>query len=227
MSSKNKLQRFAENETSEKLFQIGYHQLQEEIFPLKGKWSSSFFKNNHPIVLELGCGKGEYTVGLAGKYPEKNFIGMDIKGARIWRGLKNASEQQLENVAFIRTRIEMIENFFGPDEVSEIWITFPDPQPQKSRERKRLTSSRFLDRYRKILKKDGLIHLKTDSELLYDYTLQTLNELLLTIHYATSDLYGTEDELEVKSIRTFYEQMWLSQGLKIKYIRFSLDERKG
>lgn len=226
MSSKNKLQRFAENETSEKLFQIGYHQLKEETFPLKGKWSSSFFKNNHPIVLELGCGKGEYTVGLAGKYPEKNFIGMDIKGARIWRGLKNASEQQLENVAFVRTRIEMIENFFGTNEVSEIWITFPDPQPQKSRERKRLTSFRFLDRYRKILKKGGLIHLKTDSELLYDYTLQTLNESLLTIHYATSDLYATDDELEVKSIRTFYEQMWLSQGLKIKYIRFSLDERK-
>lgn len=223
MSSKNKLQRFAENEQFDNLFQYSYDRLNADSFPHKGKWAS-FFQKDHPLVLELGCGKGEYTVGLAARYPDKNFIGVDIKGARIWRGLKNAEEKSLRNVAFVRTRIELIEHFFDADEVSEIWITFPDPQPQKSRERKRLTSDRFLNRYRKLLKRGGLIHLKTDSQLLYDYTLETLNRLSHQVHYYSDDLYGNSEELEVKSIRTFYEQMWLSQGLTIKYIRFSLND---
>lgn len=223
MSSKNKLQRFAENETFQNLFQIGYEQLQCEPFALKGNWHKDFFKNQHPIVLELGCGKGEYTIGLAQHYPAKNFIGVDIKGARLWRGLKNASALGLTNVAFVRTRIEMINHCFGQGEVSEIWITFPDPQPRKSRQLKRLTSPRFLKAYASLLKPDGLIHLKTDSELLYNYTLEVVDQGAHKLHYATDDLYATTEAMDVKMIRTFYEQMWLSQGLSIKYLVFSLN----
>lgn len=222
MSSKNKLQRFEENETFPNLFQFNYEKLQQSRFPLKGKWASDFFGNNNPILLELGCGKGEYTVGLASKYPEKNFIGVDIKGARLWRGLRNAKERSLSNVAFIRTRIELINFFFDYQEVAEIWITFPDPQPQKSRMRKRLTHPEFLKRYRQFLKPSGLIHLKTDSDLLYQYTREVIQENHLNLFYDTNDLYATADEIEVKLIRTFYEQMWLNQGLTIKYLRFGL-----
>lgn len=222
VSSKNKLQRFAENETFGNLFQYSYEQLQVEPFPLKGLWKSNFFGNDNPIVLELGCGKGEYTIGLAKHYPEKNFIGMDIKGARLWKGLKNASEEGLKNVAFVRSRIEMINCFFGKEEVSEVWITFPDPQPRKARQHKRLTSPRFLKHYGQLLKPNGLIHLKTDSELLYHYTLRTIDELGHRLLYASDDLYATPDEMDVKLIRTFYEQMWLAQGLTIKYLVFSL-----
>ncbi|HMM10543.1 MAG TPA: tRNA (guanosine(46)-N7)-methyltransferase TrmB [Bacteroidales bacterium] len=223
MSSKNKLQRFAENETFPNLFQSGYEQLQHEPFPLKGRWSPDFFKNDNPIVVELGCGKGEYTIGLAQQYPERNFIGMDIKGARLWRGLKNSAEMQLGNVAFVRSRIELISHYFGEGEVSEVWITFPDPQPRKSRRLKRLTSPRFLTLYHGFLKPDGLIHLKTDSQLLYDYTLEVIAEGQHKLHYATDDLYATHEDMDVKRIRTFYEQIWLSQGLRIKYLVFSLN----
>lgn len=222
MSSKNKLQRFAENETFGNLFQVGYEQLQLEPFPMKGQWNKDFFENENPIVLELGCGKGEYTIGLARHYPEKNFIGMDIKGARLWRGLKNAAEEGLTNVAFVRSRIEMINYFFGKDEISEVWITFPDPQPRKARQHKRLTSPRFLNHYADLLMPGGLIHLKTDSELLYNYTHEIINSGGHNLHYATDDLYATTEEMDVKRIRTFYEQMWLAQGLSIKYIVFSL-----
>ncbi len=222
MSSKNKLQRFAENETFSNLFQVSYEQLQLGPFQFKGQWNRDFFKNEHPIVLELGCGKGEYTIGLARHYPEKNFIGMDIKGARLWRGLKNAVEERLTNVAFVRSRIEMINYFFGKDEISEVWITFPDPQPRKARQHKRLTSPRFLNHYADLLKPGGLIHLKTDSELLYNYTLEIIDSGGHRLCYATNDLYATPDEMDVKRIRTFYEQMWLAQGLSIKYLVFSL-----
>lgn len=222
MSSKNKLQRFAENETFSNLFQVGYEQLQLGPFPMKGQWNKDFFKNENPIVLELGCGKGEYTIGLARYYSEKNFIGMDIKGARLWRGLKNAAEEELTNVAFVRSRIEMINYFFGKNEISEVWITFPDPQPRKARQHKRLTSPRFLNHYAELLKPGGLIHLKTDSELLYYYTLEIIDSGGHNLHYATEDLYATIEEMDVKRIRTFYEQMWLAQGLSIKYIVFSL-----
>jgi tRNA (guanine-N7-)-methyltransferase len=220
---KNKLQRFAENLTFENFFQYTYEDLQSQGFPLKDRWHSDFFRNNNPIVIELGCGKGEYTVGLGEAYPGKNHIGIDIKGARMWRGLTTSNEKQLANIAFIRTRIELICNFFDKDEVSEIWITFPDPQPQSSRERKRLTAPRFLKTYQKFLKPGGIIHLKTDSLLLYEYTLETIKQLQHHIHYHTPDLYNSEEELLVKSIRTFYEQMWLDQGLSIKYIQFSLN----
>ncbi len=222
MGSKNKLQRFAENLTFDNLFQYNYEQLINLPFELKGRWKEDFFLNDHPITLELGCGKGEYTVGLAERYPGRNFIGFDIKGARLWKGLTMAREKGLGNVAFVRTKIDNINFFFESEEVSEIWITFPDPQPQLSRARKRLTSPLFLDRYSGILKPGGIIHLKTDSDLLYEYTLEVIREKSLPLHYHTNDLYAIGDEMEVKSIRTYYEQIWLSQGLTIKYIRFGL-----
>lgn len=220
MGSKNKLQRFAENLTFDNLFQYNYEQLINLPFEYRGSWGSGFFKNEKPLVLELGCGKGEYTVGLAQKYPDKNFIGFDIKGARLWKGLTLAKERGLANVAFVRTKIDHINYFFSEEEVSEIWITFPDPQPRLSRSKKRLTSPLFLERYKKVLKKDGVIHLKTDSRLLYDFTLEVIGEMALKLYYKSDDLYATDDEMEVKEIRTFYEQIWLNQGLTIKYIRF-------
>lgn len=222
MGKKNKLKRFAENETFTNFFHYSYEQIQMAEFPLKGKWRAGFFKNENPVVLELGCGKGEYTVGLAEAKPHINYIGVDIKGARMWIGLKSANEKGLENVAFLRTRIELITHFFGKDEVAEIWITFPDPQLQNSRERKRLTSQRFLDYYSHFLRPSGIIHLKTDSTPLYDYTLEVIAQGKHTLHYHTPDLYATDEDLTVKKIRTFYEQMWLDQGIKIKYIQFSL-----
>lgn len=225
MGRKKKLQHFAENFTFDNLFQFRFEQLISTGFPLKSKWSG-FFGNNHPIVLELGCGKGEYTIGLARQNPETNFIGVDIKGARLWRGLKDAQLEEIPNVAFVRTRIELIEHFFGTQEVSEIWITFPDPQPQASRERKRLTNQRFLERYRSFLREDGVIHLKTDSTLLYEYTLQVIRDNNHVVLSSTDNLYEHQGEEVVKSIRTFYEQKWLAMGIPIKYIRFSLSHAR-
>jgi tRNA (guanine-N7-)-methyltransferase len=220
---KGKLERFEENKTFPNLFQPLYEDAATNGFPLNGAWNSDFFKNTNPIVLELGCGKGEYTVGLGEKYPDKNFIGVDIKGARIWRGLKRCQEKNLKNVAFLRTRINNINLFFSPNEVSEIWITFPDPQPKK--ENKRLTCQRFLNLYKKLLVPNGIIHLKTDDTMLYEYT---LNEVIpngkhtLLLH--SDDLYKEgSPHLEVKEIQTYYEQMWLEISKKIKYIRFQLN----
>ncbi len=224
MGKKKKLDHFVENETFDNLFQFSFEQIQAESFSLKGNWHNGFFKNHNPIVLELGCGKGEYTIGLARTNPDKNYIGMDVKGARLWRGLKTASEESISNVAFIRSRIELIENYFGDNEVSEIWITFPDPQPRQARERKRLTSPKFLEIYRKILTKDGIIHLKTDSDLLYDFTCEMIENEKHTPLFSTNDLYATTQQMEVKNIRTFYEQRWLNEGLTIKYIAFRLNE---
>ena len=218
---KNKLARFEENLTFSNLFQVSYEDLKDNKFELKGRWHEQFFCNNNPIVLELGCGKGEYTVALARKYPEKNFIGIDIKGARLWRGCKTSNEEGMKNVAFIRTRIQLIEQFFAAGEVSEIWVTFPDPQPKKPN--KRLTSERFLSYYKNILRHDSTIHLKTDSYELYDYT---LNEVIpqgnYQVVFATDDLYGTPCDLEVCEVRTFYESMFLKEGKKITYIQFKI-----
>ena len=224
MGKKKKLDHFVENETFDNLFQFSFEQIQAESFSLKGNWHNGFFKNHNPIVLELGCGKGEYTIGLARTNPDKNYIGMDVKGARLWRGLKTASEESISNVAFIRSRIELIENYFGDNEVSEIWITFPDPQPRQALERKRLTSPKFLEIYRKFLTKDGIIHLKTDSDLLYDFTCEMIENEKHTPLFSTNDLYATTQQMEVKNIRTFYEQRWLNEGLTIKYIAFRLNE---
>ena len=223
----HKLQRFAENLTFPNLFQVGFDQLEKEGFALRGKWREQF-GNDNPITLELGCGKGDYTIALARIHPERNYIGVDIKGARLWRGAKTSNEDQMKNVAFIRTRIELIDRFFAPGEVSEIWITFCDPQLKKPN--KRLTSPRFLDTYSRFLAPDSTMHLKTDSQELYDYT---LNEVLPTrdveVLFSTNDLYEVENgkwkvESEVlqeaRMTQTFYEKMFLEKGMPITYIQW-------
>ena len=218
---KNKLKKFAEMETFDNVFQYPFAVVEREGFPLKGNWKRDFFKNDNPIVLELGCGKGEYAVGLARRFPGKNYIGVDIKGARMWTGAKAAVKEGISNVAFLRTNIELIDRFFEAGEVSEIWITFPDPQMKKVR--KRLTSTRFLELYRNILVADGIVHLKTDSPFLYTYTdaLVKLNELPTEIN--TADVYHSDVVDDILEIKTFYEQQWLDRGLTIKYIKFHLD----
>ena len=218
----HKLQRFAENLTFPNLFQVGFDQLEQEGFALCGSWSDHF-GNANPITLELGCGKGDYTLVLARIHPDRNYIGVDIKGARLWRGAKTAIEEPLANVAFIRTRIEMIDRFFAPGEVSEVWITFCDPQPKKPG--KRLTSPRFLDTYDRFLAPGSLMHLKTDSQELYDYT---LNEVLPSrsaeVLAATDDLYNSSYEGEAKLTQTFYERMFLAEGKPITYIEWKTNK---
>ncbi|MEA5099969.1 MAG: tRNA (guanosine(46)-N7)-methyltransferase TrmB [Bacteroidales bacterium] len=217
---KDKLRRFAENETFANMFQMKYEDVKDGFY-LKGKWREEFFKNDNPLVLELGCGKGEYTVGLAKQYPDKNFIGIDIKGARMWRGCKTSVNEKINNVAFVRSHVQLVNFYFGEKEVSEIWITFPDPQLKKPN--KRLTSPRFLDTYAKVLKDDAIIHLKTDSKELYDYT---LNEVLIPqnrkVLVSTNNLYESNIIEDVISIRTFYENIYLSQGKPITYLKFQL-----
>lgn len=231
--AKNKLQRFAELRTFPNVHEFLFTE-RETDFKLKGKWNAEYFKNNNPIVLELGCGKGEYSNGLAEKYPEKNFIGVDIKGARIWRGSKTAQEKKLFNVAFLRTQIEFVESCFEKEEVSEIWITFPDPQPNK--EKKRLTHPVFLNRYKNILKQNGIVHLKTDSAELYEFTLEVIHSSPVTsseeenrkmeLVYATNDLYGNSNAFpgmrEVTAIKTHYEKLFTAKGKKITYMKFQL-----
>lgn len=217
---KNKLKKFADMETIDFVFQYPFARLQQEGFDLRGKWHSDFFGNSNPIVLELGCGKGEYTVGLARRFPDKNFIGIDIKGARMWTGASQAREAAMSNVAFVRTSIELIRSFFAPGEVAEIWITFPDPQMKKVR--KRLTSTRFMELYRGVLADGGLIHLKTDSPFLYRYTslMTALNGL--PVECQTDDLYQSGLADDILDIKTHYERQWLARGLSIKYIKFRL-----
>lgn len=218
---KNKLRKFAEMEQIPLVFQYPFARLQNEPFPLKGKWNSEFFKNDNPIVLELGCGKGEYTVGLARRFPDKNFIGIDIKGARMYTGASDAHNSELPNVAFLRTSIELLQAFFRQGEVSEIWITFPDPQMKKVN--KRLTSTRFNNTYRGVLVDGGTIHLKTDSPFLYTYTrlMVELNNLQKITD--TDDLYNSGLVTDILDIKTHYERQWLSRGLTIKYLSYSLD----
>ena len=221
MSSKGKLNRFRENETFSCLIQPATEEVFGKDHPLKGRWNSDFFKNNNPIVLELGCGKGEYTIALSRKFPDKNFIGVDIKGARLWRGAKFAEENSLSNVGFLRTRIEFLESIFGPDEISEIWITFADPQLK--RDRKRLTGVMFLNRYKEFLKENGVINLKTDSRFLHEYTLALAKQNNLTILEVNNDIYGSNYADEILSIKTFYESQFLEQGIDITYLKFCLD----
>lgn len=215
--AKKKLIRFTENISFTHLFQPRYSELQPE-FWLKGRWGVGFFGNDHPITLEIGCGKGEYTVGLARDFPGRNFIGIDVKGARLWRGCKTVIEENLGNVAFIRSRADHLENLFQAGEVGEIWITFPDPQPGKKR--KRLTSPVFLDRYSQILRSDGIIHLKTDDTNFFRYTKDILLEYPARILLATEDLYLEHKKEPVSRIQTYYESTWLEQGKKIAYLRF-------
>ena len=200
--------------------------LLKEGFPLKGKWNKDFFKNDAPIVLELGCGMGEYTVGLAEKFPNKNFIGIDIKGARMWQGASKALEKQLNNVGFLRIRIEWIEECFSSNEVSEVWITFPDPQIKKRRSTKRLTHPLFLKKYSNILVNDGVLHLKTDSEFLYGFTLGVISADSHHLVDATNDLYSSLQKRDHMEIKTHYEQKFLGIGKPITYIKFKLNDAK-
>lgn len=223
MGSKNKLKRFKENDTFSNVIQPTREEIVNGDFPYKGKWNSDFFKNDLPIVLELGCGKGEYSVGLAQRFPNKNFIGIDIKGARFWRGAKTALEEGLNNVAFIRTQIELIEGLFAENEVSEIWITFPDPQIKYKRTKHRLTNEAFLARYKKILNAEGTVHLKTDSEFMHGYTLGLLHGAGHEVLYANHDVYKNEGSpAEVIEIQTFYESQYLEVNKPITYIHFKI-----
>jgi|TARA_B100001971_G_scaffold212370_1_gene242388 tRNA (guanine-N7-)-methyltransferase len=221
VSKKNKLYRFAENETFDNMFQLAYEDVIDG-FELRDNWTSNFFKNNNNLIIELGCGKGEYTTGLAQMFPANNFIGIDIKGARIWRGLVTSDDRSLKNVAFIRSRINLIEYFFGNNEVSEIWITFPDPHPSRIKEKRRLTSPQFLNRYYKILKTDGVIHLKTDNIIFFEYTMDVIRDHGHDLLYTTYDVYGEENDKALTQIQTFYEKKWLNRGTKIKYLKFKL-----
>ena len=219
---KDKYRRFQENLTFGCLHQPPFEAVFRKDYHLKGAWNSVVFGREVPICVELGCGKGEYTLALAHKYPERHFIGVDIKGARLWRGAKTATEEALSNVAFVRTRIEFIESFFAPNEVDEIWITFPDPQPNK--ERKRLTHPMFIERYQRFLRSGATIHLKTDSRELHDFTCEVAHTLHYPVLHACPDIYalGLNQEIEILSVRTFYEQQFLAMGKPITYLAFSL-----
>jgi len=212
---KDKLRRFAEVETFSNVLQLDAGK------PFKGNWNTMFFDNANPVVLELACGKGEYTVSLAQLFPEKNFIGIDYKGNRIWRGAKTALEEGVKNVGFLRIQIETILDYFAPGEIDEIWITFPDPQPQLSREKKRLTSPRFLDKYREILKPGSFVNLKTDNDDLHAYTAEKIAEHGLDLHVKTEDLYHSAYADEVLSIKTYYEKKYLKDNKNINYLKFS------
>jgi tRNA (guanine-N7-)-methyltransferase len=245
---KNKLARWNELGVFPNVIQPEIGKIAGSDHPVKGKWNSEMFRNDNPLVLELGCGKGEYTVGLAKRFPEKNFIGIDIKGARMWRGAKTSNDQMMNNAAFLRTRIEFIGSFFAEDEVSEIWVTFPDPHPGGRNFNKRLTSPGFLNRYRKLLRNNGLVHLKTDNTELYEYTRSVVLYNQLEIIYSTEDLYkgivpdpavpaqktstvfSTESfesfRTDILSIQTHYEKLFLAKGMSINYISFRLGKEK-
>jgi tRNA (guanine-N7-)-methyltransferase len=212
---KDKLRRFAEIENFNNVLQLDAGKA------YKGNWSSGFFKNTNPVVVELACGKGEYTVNLAVLFPDKNFIGIDYKGNRIWRGAKTAVEDGVANVAFLRIQIENLLDYFAPGEIDEIWITFPDPQPQLSREKKRLTSPRFLNMYQQLLKVGGFINLKTDNDNLHTYTADKIDELKLSLYVKTEDLYNSAHANEVLSIKTYYEKKYLKDNKNINYLKFS------
>ncbi len=227
MGRKNKLMRFAEVATFPNVFesvptQASFLSNQEGIVEdLRGHWAQNHFSNQHPVILELACGKGDYTLALAKDFPGNNYIGVDIKGSRIWKGAKTALETNLKNVAFLRTRIEFIERFFAPNEIDQIWITFPDPFEGKAN--RRLTAAPFLERYRKILKPGGMMHLKTDSTLLYEFTLEVIhNDPACEIHYANPDIYSMPLDFPALTHKTYYEGMHLKDGRKITYIQFTI-----
>jgi len=222
LGSKNKLKRFKENETFSNVIQPTREEVLNNTLMLKGNWNRNFFKNENPIVLELGCGKGEYSVNLATMFPKKNFLGIDIKGARFWRGAKTALAEKINNIGFLRTQIELVDCIFDENEVDEIWITFPDPQIKYKRTKHRMTNPDFLNKYKKILKPNGMVHLKTDSEYMHGYTLGLLQGLGLTIEYAHHDVYGTTNApKEVTNIQTYYESQYLAINKKITYLRFN------
>jgi len=221
---KNKLRKFAENETFENMVQAPRTDLLENGLGLKGKWHKEFFKNDNPIVLELGCGKGEYTVGLGEQFPEKNFIGIDIKGARMWRGARTATDNKMTNVGFLRTHIELIHNCFAKGEVSEIWITFPDPHIKYRRRKKRLTAPDMLEMYRKVLSEDAIIHLKTDSQFLHGYTLGIVEGYGHKVLDSSYDIDKQKADNKLLQIRTNYEGIFRDKGMTITYIKFQLNK---
>lgn len=226
MGKKKKLIRFEDIKSMSCVFEPTMEDCIQRNYRLKGNWRREYFRNDHPLVLELGCGKGEYSVGLGKKYPQKNYIGVDIKGARIWYGAKTVTDEKLPNIAFLRTRIDFIDAFFGPEEVDEIWLTFSDPQPQKPN--KRLSSKHFIELYKRFLKPGGLIHLKTDNDLLFESTLEEIATHGYTLLEKTWDLYGEmpesldADTRDILMIRTHYEQLFSAKGFKIKYCRFKV-----
>ncbi len=223
MGRKNKLKRFRENEQFSNVIQPSREEILSEKFLMKGNWNRFFFKNENPIVLELGCGKGEYSIALAKKFPDKNFLGIDIKGARFWRGAKTALEENLGNVGFLRTQIELVDLVFAENEIDEIWITFPDPQIKYKRTKHRLTNSNFLQKYKKILKSDGLVNLKTDSEFLHGYTLGLLHGEGHEILVANHDVYHSSNFPEiVTEVQTFYEKQYLEKEKSITYVQFRI-----
>jgi len=220
---KNKLAKFGEMAEFPHVFQFPFGKLVNEGFPMAGLWNETFFKNDKPIILELGCGRGEYTVGLGRLFPESNFIGVDIKGARMWTGAKESFEAGMKNIAFLRTDISLIERFFGANEVSEIWLTFPDPQMKNVN--KRLTSTRFIKHYQHFLKPDGIIHLKTDSNFMFKYTEAMAEKNKFPILSKTENLYQTEASDAAHSIQTYYEQQWIGRGINIRLLEFVCETR--
>ena len=231
MAGKKKLEHFAEMKTFPHAFEPELDEVFRTDYKMKGNWRNEFFKNENPLVVEFGCGKGEYSVGMGRKFPEKNFIGVDIKGARMWRGAKTAQEENLKNIAFLRTRIEFIEGCFAKNEVDEIWITFPDPQKKDRREKKRLTGPLFIERYKQFLKPDGIIHLKTDSDFFYEFSVDECERNGYEILFKTDNLYkeGIQnfdaDFQEILNIKTHYEQIFTEKGHNIHYLRFRPNAR--
>lgn len=222
MGSKNKLKKFIENESFSNVIQPERKELLSDSFIFRGNWNKLYFKNNNPIIVELGCGKGEYTVNLAKSNPSKNYIGIDIKGARFWRGAKTSLDENLENVVFLRTQIELIDFVFGKQEVKEIWLTFPDPQIKYQRRKHRLTNPLFLNRYKNILVDKGMVHLKTDSEFLHGYTLGVLEGMSIKPLFSNHDIYKNNNAPdEVINIKTHYEKLFLETKKNISYLRFS------
>lgn len=215
--SRRKLEKFSDNEKRVNVVQSG-----KELFgKIQGKWRSLYFTNNHPLVLELGCGRGEYTVGMARLHPEKNFIGVDIKGDRIWKGSKTAEQEDLSNVAFLRTQVQSLEKFFSPNEVDEIWLTFPDPRPKKSDVKRRMTHPRFMEIYRGIVKPGGSVHLKTDNQILYQYSLEVVRQMTgISQIQCTDNLHDSDLCNPLLEIRTHYEELFSEQGFSIKYLTF-------
>ncbi len=220
--------KFDEMKSMERVFEPSMSDFIEVKYPLKGNWNKEVFKNDNPIVLELGCGKGEYSVGMGRKYPHKNFVGIDIKGARIWKGAKEANEEGLTNVAFLRNVVDFVEHFFAENEIDEIWCTFSDPQPKKPN--KRLTSRQFINRYKKVLKPNGIVHLKTDNTLLYEFTLEEIEEYGYETLANSNNIYEkdwntfSEEFQEILSIKTHYETLFANKGFKIKYVAFRVDD---
>lgn len=222
MGSKNKLKRFIQNESFSNVIQPKRQELLSKNFNYKGNWNSLYFKNNNPIIIELGCGRGEYTVNLAKLNPDKNYIGIDIKGARFWRGAKTSIDEKLDNVVFLRTQIELINLVFGKDEVDEIWLTFPDPQIKYQRTKHRLTNPFFINLYKKILKSKGIVHLKTDSEFLHGYTLGILKSFSINLIFSNHDIYKNNNAPdEVINIKTHYEKLFLESNKNISYLSFT------